>query len=230
MPCTVKKTFESAPATPATRCSPRSRPTSRPCTIPSQAICAAEQPRRPARDASTAAATAVRSTVGSRPSTVAGRLAPEWEGLIACAARVTPPDLAQGHPHRPVARPPSEVAYYVCQVGPGCRGFGRAVRAPLGDREPEPSRPRRHPSRGRTAASGAKPGIFARFRSFALNILRANGVDNVSEAIYTNALSLDPLSPIGQPKSAELNSPGGAGSGIDKRWGVPRVAKCCLYR
>ena len=38
-----------------------------------------------------------------------------------------------------------------------------------------------------------KPGIFARLRSFALNILRANGVTNVSEAIYTHALSLDRL-------------------------------------
>ena len=38
-----------------------------------------------------------------------------------------------------------------------------------------------------------KPGIFARLRSFALNILRANGVTNVSEAIYINALSLDRL-------------------------------------
>ena len=37
------------------------------------------------------------------------------------------------------------------------------------------------------------PGIFARLRSFALNILRANGVTNVSEAIYINALSLDRL-------------------------------------
>jgi hypothetical protein len=35
----------------------------------------------------------------------------------------------------------------------------------------------------------AKPGILARLRSFALNLLRANGVANVSEALYTNALS-----------------------------------------
>jgi hypothetical protein len=38
-------------------------------------------------------------------------------------------------------------------------------------------------------------------RSFALNILRANGVTNVSEAIYTNALSLDSLLAYGQPIS-----------------------------
>ena len=45
------------------------------------------------------------------------------------------------------------------------------------------------------------PGIFARIRSFALNILRAHGVSNVSEAIYTNALSLPCLLAYGLPKS-----------------------------
>ena len=45
------------------------------------------------------------------------------------------------------------------------------------------------------------PGIFARIRSFALNILRAHGVANVSEAIYTNALSLHCLLAYGLPKT-----------------------------
>jgi hypothetical protein len=35
------------------------------------------------------------------------------------------------------------------------------------------------------------PGIFARLRSFALNLLRANGETNISLAIYDNALHLD---------------------------------------
>ena len=39
----------------------------------------------------------------------------------------------------------------------------------------------------------SKPGIVARLRCFARNLLRANGVTNVSEAIYANALSLDRL-------------------------------------
>ena len=46
-----------------------------------------------------------------------------------------------------------------------------------------------------------KPGTFARLRSFALNILRANGVTNVSEAVYVNALSLDQLLTCGLAKS-----------------------------
>ena len=46
-----------------------------------------------------------------------------------------------------------------------------------------------------------KPGIFARLRSFALNILRAGGIGNVSEAVYVNALSLDQLLAYGLAKS-----------------------------
>ena len=46
-----------------------------------------------------------------------------------------------------------------------------------------------------------QPGIFARIRSFALNIPRARGVANVSEAIYANALSLDRLLAYGLPSS-----------------------------
>ena len=38
-----------------------------------------------------------------------------------------------------------------------------------------------------------RPGLLARLRSFALNLLRANGVANVSEAIYATALGLDRL-------------------------------------
>ena len=46
-----------------------------------------------------------------------------------------------------------------------------------------------------------KPGVFARLRSFALNVLRAGGVGNVSEAVYVNALCLDRLLAYGLPKS-----------------------------
>ena len=65
---------------------------------------------------------------------------------------------------------------------------------------------RDHHVRDRTLGEDAsrirrRPGIFARLRSFALNILRANGVGNVSEALYVNALSLDRLLAYGLPKS-----------------------------
>jgi hypothetical protein len=35
------------------------------------------------------------------------------------------------------------------------------------------------------------PGVFARVRSFALNILRSSGVTNIAEALYDNALNFD---------------------------------------
>ena len=46
-----------------------------------------------------------------------------------------------------------------------------------------------------------QPGIVARLRPFALNILRGHGVSNVSEALYTRALILDRLLAYGLPKS-----------------------------
>ena len=42
-----------------------------------------------------------------------------------------------------------------------------------------------------------RPGGMARIRSAALNILRANGVQNVSQTLYANALSLDRLFMLG---------------------------------
>lgn len=37
----------------------------------------------------------------------------------------------------------------------------------------------------------SNPGVFARLRSAALNILRANGVHNIKDALWKNALCLD---------------------------------------
>ena len=78
--------------------------------------------------------------------------------------------------------------------------FGRAVRAHWGIEN------RDHHVRDRILREDdsrirRKPGIFARLRSFALNILRAGGVGNVSEAVYVNALSLDQLLAYGLAKS-----------------------------
>jgi hypothetical protein len=64
------------------------------------------------------------------------------------------------------------------------------------------SRIRRRPGVfARRLRPASSPGVFARPRSFALNILRAGGVSNVSEAVYANALSLDRLFADGLPKS-----------------------------
>ena len=130
---------------------------------------------------------------------IAGRLPSAWQGVIACAARITRlswcKDTRTG-----LWRPRREVAYYVSQIELDAEGFGRAVRAHWGIEN------RSHHVRDRVLGEDASrirccPGIFARIRSFALNILRAHGVANVSEAIYTNALSLGRLLAYGQPMS-----------------------------
>ena len=89
---------------------------------------------------------------------------------------------------------------YVSQIRLDAASFGRAVRAHWGIEN------RAHHVRDRILREDdsrirRKPGIFARLRSFALNLLRANGVTNVSEALYTNALSLDRLLAYGLPES-----------------------------
>ena len=130
---------------------------------------------------------------------VEGRLPPGWHGTIACAARVTRlswcKDTRTG-----LWCPRREVAYYVSQARLDAEGFGRAVRAHWGIEN------RDHHVRDRVLREDdsrirRKPGTFARLRSFALNILRANDVTNVSEAVYGNALSLDRLLAYGLPRS-----------------------------
>src|SRR3954451_17473196 len=130
---------------------------------------------------------------------VADQLPPEWRGTIARAARISRlswcKDTRAG-----LWRPRREVAYYVSQVRLDAEDFGRAVRAHWGIEN------RDHHVRDRVLREDdsrirRKPGVFARLRSFALNILRANGVGNVSEAVYVNALSLDQLLAYGLAKS-----------------------------
>ena len=130
---------------------------------------------------------------------VAGRLPPAWQEEIACAARITRlswcKDTRTG-----LWRPRREVAYYVSQVRLDAEDFGWAVRAHWGIEN------RDHHVRDRILREDdsrirRQPGIFARLRSFALNILRAGGVGNVSETVYVNALSLDQLLGYGLAKS-----------------------------
>jgi predicted transposase YbfD/YdcC len=132
---------------------------------------------------------------------VADQLPPEWRGTIACAARVSRlswcKDTRAG-----LWRPRREVAYYVSQLRLDAEGFGRAVRAHWGIEN------RDHHVRDRVLREDdsrirRKPGVFARLRSFAPDILRANGVTNVSEAVYVNALSLDRLLAYGLPRSQD---------------------------
>ena len=130
---------------------------------------------------------------------VAGRLPPEWREVIACAARITRLSWCKGT-RTGLWQARRETAYYVSQIGLTAESLGRAVRAHWGIEN------RAHHVCDRILGEDAsrirrQPGIFARIRSLALNVLRAHGVANVSEAIYTNALSLDGLLGYGQPIS-----------------------------
>ncbi len=126
-------------------------------------------------------------------------LPPGWRGHIAAVARITRRpwlrDAGTG-----LWRRREGIACYACQARLDAPTFGRLVRGHWGIEN------RSHHVRDRLLREDdsrirTKPGIFARRRSFALNILRANGVSNVSEAIYANALSLDRLLAYGLPKS-----------------------------
>jgi predicted transposase YbfD/YdcC len=127
------------------------------------------------------------------------RLDPGWRPFIACVVRVTRRspcrDTRTGlWPQR------REIACYACQIPLDAKTCATAIRGHWSIEN------RNHHVRDRTLGEDAsrvrrKPGILARLRSFALNILRAHGVGNVREALYVNALSLDRLLAYGLPTS-----------------------------
>src|SRR3954471_8075083 len=177
MPCTAKKTFATAAAT-GNALLVRVKD-NQPRLLESLAGLCAE------RDPVDRHETADRGRHGRQEHrrvevfAVADRLPPEWRGTIARAARVSRlswcKDTRAG-----LWRPRREVAYYVSQVPLDAADFGRAVRAHWGIEN--------HHVRDRVLREDARrirrsPGVFARLRSFALNILRANGATNVSEAV-----------------------------------------------
>jgi predicted transposase YbfD/YdcC len=131
--------------------------------------------------------------------TVDDRLDPDWRPFITGVARITRRTLCRDT-RAGLWQRRREVAYYACQVPLDARTWAAAVRGHWGIEN------RNHHVRDRTLGEDGsrirrKPGVFARLRSFALNILRAGGVSNVSEAVYTNALSLDQLLAYGLARS-----------------------------
>src|SRR3954462_15888959 len=111
------------------------------------------------------------------------QLDPEWQPLIACVARVSrltfEKDTRSGlWPSR------EEIGYYACQIR--LDADARAVRSHRGieNRDHYVRDVGEDDSRIRH-----RPGAMARIRSAALNILRANGIQNVSQALYINALN-----------------------------------------
>jgi hypothetical protein len=140
---------------------------------------------------STAPSTATRPAASWPPGASAGRglrhqLDTEWQPLIACVSRLTfEKDTRSGlWPSR------EEIGYYACQIRLDAET--RAVRSHWGIEN------RDHYVRDVTLGEDDsrirhRPGAIARIRSAALNILRAKGVQNVSQTLYVNALNFDRL-------------------------------------
>ena len=125
----------------------------------------------------------------------AGQLDAEWQPLIACVARVSrltfEKDTRSGlWPSR------EEVGCYAGQIRLDAETLARAVRSHWGIEN------RDHYVRDVTLGEDdsrirQRPGAMARIRSAALNILRAKDIQNVSQALYVNALNFDQLLALG---------------------------------
>jgi predicted transposase YbfD/YdcC len=118
---------------------------------------------------------------------VAGRLGPDWDGLIVAAVRVT---RLTWHKDTPSGlwHPTNETSFFASQIRLSATAIGAAIRQHWGIEN------RSHYVRDVTFSEDHsrirnKPSHFARFRTFALNILRANGTTNVSRELYLNALN-----------------------------------------
>ncbi len=119
----------------------------------------------------------------------------DWKPHIACVVRVSRltylKDTRSGlWPTR------EEIGHYACQIPLDAPTAARAVRGHWGIEN------RAHYVRDVTMGEDAsrirqQPAIMACLRSLAFNILRANGIRNIRQAIYANALSLERLLALG---------------------------------
>jgi len=126
----------------------------------------------------------------------AGQLDTPWQALVSCVAPVSHltyvKDTRSG-----LWATREEVGYYPCQARHGAKVLGcAAIRSHWAVEN------RAHYVRDVTLGEDAsrirtRPGVMARVRSVALNILRANGVQNISLALYANAVSFEQLLALG---------------------------------
>ena len=125
----------------------------------------------------------------------AGLLDEPWQALVSCVARVSRLTYIKDT-RTALWATREEVGYYPCQARHDAKVLGGAIRAHWGIEN------RAHYVRDVTLGEDAsrirtRPGVMARIRSVALNVLRANGVQNISLALYANAVSFDQLLALG---------------------------------
>ena len=116
------------------------------------------------------------------------KVGPEWNSLIIAIARVNRltwhKDTKTGYWFST-----EETSYYASQIKLPAPEMSDVIRGHWGIEN------KNHHVRDVTLLEDdsrirIKPGHFSRLRSMALNILRANGVKNVREAIYANTLNV----------------------------------------
>ena len=110
----------------------------------------------------------------------------KWQPFLATVIRVDRHRLER-NAKTGLWKPASEVSYYVANTALSVETAAGAIRGHWGieNRHQYP----RDVAMGEDASWVRKnPGILARIRSFATNIMRANKVDNLSDARYRNAL------------------------------------------
>jgi len=125
----------------------------------------------------------------------AGQLDAPWQARVSCVARVSRLTYIK-NTRSGLWATREEIGYYPCQVRHGAKVLGGAIRAHWSIENCV------HYVRDVTLGEDAsrirtKPGMMARIRSVALNVLRANGVQNISLALYANAVSFDQLLALG---------------------------------
>ncbi len=114
-----------------------------------------------------------------------------WNGLIARIVRVERSTLIRRAKDGMWDRR-GEVSFYVCSAPISAEKAARAIRGHWGVEN------KNHYVRDVSMLEDASrirtnPGIFARTRSIALNILRANGETNIADTLWQNAMDLNRL-------------------------------------
>ena len=110
----------------------------------------------------------------------------EWSEHVACVIRVQR-DTLKRSAATGLWKDTHETAYHVCDIVPSAKEAARAIRKHWGIEN------RAHYIRDCSFAEDASrirknPGVFARIRSFAANILRFNRTENVGNARYRLAI------------------------------------------
>ncbi len=114
-----------------------------------------------------------------------------WNGLIARIIRVERSTLMRRAKDGMWDRR-EDVSFYVCSAPINAKKAAQAIRGHWGVEN------KNHYVRDVAMLEDASrirtnPGIFARARSFALNVLRANGETNIADALWRNAMDFNRL-------------------------------------